>query len=169
MGSQRIGHNWATELNWNLLMFDLCTRCGLSWRNSHVHLRRRYILLHLNGMSSRYPWDPSHLMYHLRRLFPYFLFWWSVHWCEWGVKVSYFYCVTVNFSFYVCLCLSYVLRCSYVGCMGFRGSSEVKASACNVWDPGLIPGLGRFPWRRKWQPIPLFLPGESHGQRTLAV
>ena len=31
-----------------------------------------------------------------------FLFWWLVHWCEWGIKVSYSYCVTVNFSFYVC-------------------------------------------------------------------
>ena len=25
----------------------------------------------------------------------------------------------------------------------------------------------RFPWRRKWQPTPVFLPGESHGQRSL--
>ena len=24
------------------------------------------------------------------------------------------------------------------------------------------------PWRRKWQPTPVFLPGESHGQRSLA-
>ena len=24
-----------------------------------------------------------------------------------------------------------------------------------------------FPWRRKWQPTPVFLPGESHGQRSL--
>ena len=24
------------------------------------------------------------------------------------------------------------------------------------------------PWRRKWQPAPVFLPGESHGQRSLA-
>ena len=28
-------------------------------------------------------------------------------------------------------------------------------------------GLGSFPWRRKWQPTPVFLPGESHGQRTV--
>ena len=26
-----------------------------------------------------------------------------------------------------------------------------------------------LPWRRKWQPIPVFLPGESHGQRSLQV
>ena len=31
----------------------------------------------------------------------------------------------------------------------------------------MIPGLGRFPWRRAWQPTPLFLPGEFHGQRSL--
>ena len=26
----------------------------------------------------------------------------------------------------------------------------------------------RIPWRRKWQPTPVFVPGESHGQRSLA-
>ena len=31
----------------------------------------------------------------------------------------------------------------------------------------LIPELGRFPWRKVWQPIPVFLPGESHGQQSL--
>ena len=30
----------------------------------------------------------------------------------------------------------------------------------------MTPGSGRFPWRRKWQPAPAFLPGESHGQRS---
>ena len=32
---------------------------------------------------------------------------------------------------------------------------------------GLIPGWGRFPWRRKWQPTPVLLPGQSHGWRNL--
>ena len=27
---------------------------------------------------------------------------------------------------------------------------------------------GKIPWRKKWQPTLVFLPGESHGQRTLA-
>ena len=49
----------------------------------------------------------------------------------------------------------------------FSGGSEVKASVCNAGDLGSIPGLGRFPWRRKWQPTPVFLPGESHGWRSL--
>ena len=50
---------------------------------------------------------------------------------------------------------------------GFPGGSAVKASAWKAGDPGSIPGLGRFPWRRKWQPTPVLLPGESHGQRSL--
>ena len=32
-----------------------------------------------------------------------------------------------------------------------------------------VPSLGwKIPWRRAWQPTPVFLPGESHGQRSLA-
>ena len=30
------------------------------------------------------------------------------------------------------------------------------------------PWVGRIPWDRKWQPTPVFLPGEFHGQRSLA-
>ena len=40
-------------------------------------------------------------------------------------------------------------------------------SAYNAGDPGSIPGSGRFPWRRKWQPTPVLLPGKSHGLRSL--
>ena len=29
------------------------------------------------------------------------------------------------------------------------------------------PRVGKIPWRRKWQPTPVFLPGESRGQRRL--
>ena len=52
-------------------------------------------------------------------------------------------------------------------CGRFPSGSEVKASPCNVGDLGLIPGLGRFPWRRKWQPTPVFLSEKSHRQRSL--
>ena len=43
----------------------------------------------------------------------------------------------------------------------------VKNLPDNSGDTGSIPGLGRFPWRRKWRPTPVFLPGKSHGQRSL--
>ena len=42
------------------------------------------------------------------------------------------------------------------------------ANARDIRDMGSIPVLGRFPWRRAWQLTPVFLPGESHGQRSLA-
>ena len=38
---------------------------------------------------------------------------------------------------------------------------------CN--RPKFDPWVGKIPWRRKWQPMPVFLPGESHGQRSLLV
>ena len=48
------------------------------------------------------------------------------------------------------------------------GSSEVKASACNAGDLGLIPGLGRSPGEGNDSPLQYsFLPGESHGRRSL--
>ena len=34
-----------------------------------------------------------------------------------------------------------------------------------TWVQSLV---GKIPWRRKWQPTPVFLPGESPGQRSLA-
>ena len=33
---------------------------------------------------------------------------------------------------------------------------------------GFNPWVGKIPWRRTWQPTPVFLPGKSHGQRNLA-
>ena len=43
-----------------------------------------------------------------------------------------------------------------------------KESICQCMGLGLDPWVGKTPWRRKWQHTPLFLPGEFHGQRSLA-
>ena len=51
--------------------------------------------------------------------------------------------------------------------MGFPGGPDDKESACNARNPGWIPRLGRPPWRREWLSTSEFLPGESHGQRSL--
>ena len=46
------------------------------------------------------------------------------------------------------------------------------ANAGYARDVGSIPGsdtwVRKIPWRRKWQPTSVFLPGKSHGQRSLA-
>ena len=49
---------------------------------------------------------------------------------------------------------------------GFPSGSVVKNSLINAGATGSIPGSGRFPWRKKWQPTPVFLPGKFHGQRS---
>ena len=50
---------------------------------------------------------------------------------------------------------------------GFSGSVG-KESDCDEGGLSLIPGLGRFPWRRERLPTLVFLPGELHGQKSLA-
>ena len=46
-------------------------------------------------------------------------------------------------------------------CSSDKESARQCRTGCNPW-------VGKIPWRRKWQPTPVFLPGESHGQRSLA-
>ena len=45
-----------------------------------------------------------------------------------------------------------------------------EESACNAGDAKTLrfdPWVGKIPWNRKWQPTPVFLPGESHGGKSL--
>ena len=54
--------------------------------------------------------------------------------------------------------------------MGFPGGSDDKEPACQCWRCNkhrCDPWVGKIPWRRKWQPTPVFLPGEFHRQRSL--
>ena len=44
---------------------------------------------------------------------------------------------------------------------------NLPANAGDIKRHGLNPWVGRTPWRREWQPTPAFLPGGSHGQRSL--
>ena len=52
---------------------------------------------------------------------------------------------------------------------GFPGGTSGKEPACQckrhkrwLFDPW----VGKIPWRRAWQPMPVFLPAESHGRET---
>ena len=46
---------------------------------------------------------------------------------------------------------------------------EKNQASASDWRLGFYPWVGKIPWRRKWQPTPIFLPGESHGQRSLVA
>ena len=50
---------------------------------------------------------------------------------------------------------------------GSCNGSMVKESACQGRRCGFHPWVGKIPWRRAWQPTPVFWPGKSHGQRSL--
>ena len=41
-----------------------------------------------------------------------------------------------------------------------------KKKERNIRDAGLNPGSRRPPWNKKWQRTPVFLPGDSYGQRS---
>ena len=49
----------------------------------------------------------------------------------------------------------------------FPVGSEVKSVCLQCGRPGFDPWVGKIPWRRKWQSTSVFLPGESHGRRSL--
>ena len=63
--------------------------------------------------------------------------------------------------------LSYMVR--FIQILDFPVDSDGEESACNAGRPGFDPSVGKIPWKRKWHPTPLFLPGEFYGQRRLAV
>ena len=53
--------------------------------------------------------------------------------------------------------------------LGFPGGAVVKNLPASARDTGgrFDPWVRKIPWRRKWQSTPVFLPGESHVQRSL--
>ena len=54
--------------------------------------------------------------------------------------------------------------------MDFPGGTSGKEPACQCRRHKRLrfdPWVGKIPWRRVWQPTPIFLPGESHGQKSL--
>uniref|UniRef100_A0A4W2HA23 Uncharacterized protein n=1 Tax=Bos indicus x Bos taurus TaxID=30522 RepID=A0A4W2HA23_BOBOX len=56
---------------------------------------------------------------------------------------------------------SFLIRSFLIrGDLHFEGFLHCGRPVFNSW-------AGKIPWRRKWQPNPVFLPGESHGQRSL--
>ena len=67
----------------------------------------------------------------------------------------------------MCYVISYT-NCMYIICiMDFPHRSDGKEPTCSAGELDSIPGLGKIPWRRERPPTPVFLPGKSHGQRSL--
>ena len=68
------------------------------------------------------------------------------------------------------LCIPYLVSNLWIITGIVRASlvAQLVKDLLAVQETGFNPWVGNIPWRRKWQPTPVFLPGESHGQRSLA-
>ena len=97
----------------------------------------------------------------------------------------------INFKLYAILCVHHTLLSTldvssifgqyfprishFVDFSVFYGITRLprwlsgKESACQHRRHGFDPYVGKIPWSRKWQPTPVFLLGESHGQKNLVV
>jgi len=89
--------------------------------------------------------------------------------CAEGSHTGMWYLALDNSSEYKCI----YLRWSTAGttskyvCDGLPWWLKGKESTCQCRKHGFDPQLEKIPWRRKWQPTLVFLPGKSHGQRGL--
>ena len=77
---------------------------------------------------------------------------------------TYFMYISILLEFWV-LFFSFAYALPWIR-INFPHSSLDKESACNAGDLGSIPGLGRA-LEKEMATTPIFLPGESHGQRSL--
>ena len=69
----------------------------------------------------------------------------------------------------VCLCVCvFILSCLCVCLCRLSWWLSGKESTCQCRRHWSYPSVRKIPWRRKWHPTPVFLPGESHEQRSLA-
>ena len=113
------------------------------WATNHFPPQRLGACLAWEGISNR-----NH---------PYFFLIFIEVWLMYAI--IYDWCKTQWFTIFK----NYTL---FIVTMGFPGGSAVKNSP-TIQRHGFDTWVGKIPWRRKWQPTPVFLPGESHGQRSL--
>ena len=76
--------------------------------------------------------------------------------------------IHINIYIYIYLCFPYIYTFHIYIC--FPGSPVEKEFSCQcsrLKRYGFDLWVGKIPWRRKWQPTPVFLPGKFHGQRSL--
>ena len=63
--------------------------------------------------------------------------------------------------------VTFISFCLYCIC-GLPGGKESTCQCRSCRSHGFHPWVSKIPWRRKWQPTPVFLPGKFHGERSLA-
>ena len=85
----------------------------------------------------------------------------SKHWEENGPSTL------VRHSLYSESCVFFFLIISLSRVLGLPWWLSGKESACQCRRCRFNSWVGKIPWRKEWQPTPVFLPGKSHRQRSL--
>ena len=92
----------------------------------------------------------------------------TISWVRKGLYILMLLRGVLNSPRWILKCLPKVCWVKY---MGFPDGARGKEPACECRRHkrfGFDPWIRKIPWRRAWQPTPVFLPGESNGQRSLA-
>jgi len=155
MGSQRIGHDWTTN--------TLATSC-----EELTHWKRLWCWegLGAGGEGDDRGWDGW--MASLTR--------WTWVWVNsgsftgrpgvlrfmWWQRVGHDWATELNWT--ELKRFSVLLQCFPVGASGKEHICQCRRLKRCRFDPW----FGKIPWRRKWQPIPVFMPGKFHRPRRLA-
>ena len=119
---------------------------GSSWHRdrtqvSYVSCIGRWVLYHQHHLGNHHSHRPTQCSHRV-----------PLPW------VSSFLCTQEKgFDFFVCVSSPDISVLDITTLILWSG----KESTCQYRRHGLMP------WRRKWQPTPVFLPGKSHGQRSL--
>ena len=103
------------------------------------------------------PRKPPKLLYPGQMLTAFIITIWKKGWWQ---------CVQDNFSLRIIM--RFLIRS--LMCSGeLPWWLSAKESACQCKRHGFNPWAEKIPWRRKWLPTPVFLPGKSHRQRSLGA
>ena len=154
MGWQRVGHDWATELNWSICDSDAWRTPLLwntrPWEQSYVNNRDSTKEFSIDVVPVNTTCVNSCVNKNLNLIFFFLLNWRNKKWMiQWGNDCA--FQQSVSHEKFV--------RSSRMQSMG---SLRVR----HDWATSL--SLFTFMhWRRKWQPTPVFLPGESQGRGSL--
>ena len=143
MGSQRVGHDWATELNWWILI-----------RKFMIHVQLPFIIILV---------EIKIIGMHMRPLS-------QLNFSSWNGELMSNSAFCQCFWGKQCLRQWHPLQYSCLENLMDRGAwwAQSMGSLRVGYDSATSLSLFTFlHWRRKWQPTPVFLPGESQGWGSL--